>query len=147
MQSLVLFAAIGSLIFSAVQAVAKADLGIPKGITVPALVSGTPERDSETAKAAPFVGDCFSFRGRAQFFNGNPSLRIWRVGTKSYIGVSDYRCGALPTAFEKEMKTFGDIVYGDFTVCPLSKFKKGEMQFACIRDVKIRSVVHNNRKD
>jgi hypothetical protein len=115
-------------------------LGMPLSADVTPTVDASISATASTTSA--YVGECFTFHGRAQFYNGNPSLRIWKIGTKSIVGISDHRCNSQPDNLSKVLKHWGDIVYGDFTVCPLSKFKKGEMQFACIQSVRITAVEH-----
>src|SRR5579872_4874372 len=36
---------------------------------------------------AEIVGACFEVRGRLSFWNGAPSARIWRVGTRRVLGI------------------------------------------------------------
>jgi hypothetical protein len=44
---------------------------------------------SRTCQSDPdLVGACFTVHGRLSAFNGNPTFRIWRIGTKRYLGVS-----------------------------------------------------------
>src|SRR5512139_1731028 len=37
------------------------------------------------------IGPCFTARGRMNYWNGAPSVRIWRVGTNRILGVTGYR--------------------------------------------------------
>lgn len=84
------------------------------------------------------VGRCFSVRGRLSLYNGTPSVRLWRVGTRRILGVTDTEESsgrperpALPESimeqlgWEKEM-------YGDFVVCPLTRSRPGVMQMVCV---------------
>ncbi len=104
--------------------------------------NGFGKTDASKVAEPGYVGECFSFHGRAQFANGNPSFRIWRIGTKSYVAIPDDRCSALPENLSKLMQKSGDMVYGDFSVCPLSKFKKGNLQFVCVQSVRVTAVEH-----
>src|SRR5258707_2340412 len=37
------------------------------------------------------IGKCFRVHGRLSTYNGNPAVRLWRVGTRRDLGVSDQR--------------------------------------------------------
>jgi hypothetical protein len=84
---------------------------------------------SQACKADPdIIGDCFSFRGRLAMYNGNPTLRIWSVGTTRILGTRD---DPLPGELEKRMNR--DIeTWGNFTICPYTREKPGVMQIICI---------------
>ncbi len=82
------------------------------------------------------VGACFTFRGRMSSWNGAPSVRIWRVGTKRILGVSEQRfrlegfCN-LPPGLNSRL-SFETDLFGDFTVCPFTAEKPGEMEMVCV---------------
>jgi hypothetical protein len=62
------------------------------------------------------------------------------------LGVTESRCvepdcGRVPPEVEK-LVTWDNEVYGDFLVCPFTKFKPGHMQFVCIDSAK-HLVVHS----
>src|SRR5439155_26631041 len=42
------------------------------------------------------VGDCFRVHGRLAYYNGNPSFRIWRIGTDRILGVQDDEAPIVP---------------------------------------------------
>ena len=42
------------------------------------------------------IGKCFSVHGRLSTYNGNPAVRLWRIGTRRVLGVSDQRFLACP---------------------------------------------------
>ena len=99
------------------------------------------------------IGDCFTFEGRPSLFNGNPSLRIWRIGTKRILGVHEIineTTGEEPCIPENLKKAINDNfsieVYGEFTVCPLTKAEPGVMQMVCVDSVKITKVVNLDNK-
>jgi hypothetical protein len=76
------------------------------------------------------VGPCFSVHGRLAGANGNPSVRIWRIGTKRILGVDDdYE---LPPSLRNCGWGGPRSMYGDFHVCPLSREQPGVMQFVCV---------------
>jgi hypothetical protein len=70
------------------------------------------------------------------YSNGTPSVRIWRVGTKRILGVSEQRfrldgfCN-LPPDLAGKLSWETDL-FGDFTVCPLTEEKPGRMQMVCV---------------
>jgi hypothetical protein len=74
------------------------------------------------------IGACFKLRGRLSAWNGSPTLRIWRVGTKRMLGTQD---GPLPENLAKQMD-WGVEAWGDFEVCPYTKERPGVMQSVCI---------------
>jgi hypothetical protein len=94
------------------------------------------------------VGKCFSVRGRLSTYNGNPSVRLWRIGTKRMLGVSDQRFSLpgyrnLPENLAKQLDGENEIL-GDFLVCPFTRSRPGEMQLMCIESAK--NVVVKKRK-
>ena len=108
------------------------------GLSVPALADGTP-----CAKSRVIVGQCFVVRGQMFFPNGNPSVRISRLGTKRILGVldgakSDASDDVLPADLRSKLGPEWDKfdVYGDFDVCPLAPERPGHMQFVCLKDAR-----------
>lgn len=99
------------------------------------------------------VGPCFRVRGRAALYNGNPTVRIWRVGTMRLLGVSASRCEPparrrrwsadydaddeppacepLPAAVRAALD-WEHPVFADFTLCPLTPLRPGVMQMVCV---------------
>ncbi|MGA2631079.1 MAG: hypothetical protein ABSG54_12805 [Terriglobia bacterium] len=77
------------------------------------------------------IGACFKFHGRLSFWNGTPSARIWRIGTKRILGV---RNEILPKDVNPHMD-FGVEAFGNFTVCPFTEERPGEMQMVCVEAV------------
>jgi len=89
------------------------------------------------------VGRCFTVHGRLSVYNGNPSIRLWRIGTKRMLGVRDPEevsggGPGLPTIpdYIREKLNFDKNVYGDFMVCPLTRSEPGRMQIICIESGK-----------
>ena len=96
----------------------------------------------QPCKSDPDIVDaCFTVRGRASVWNGSPSLRIWRVGTKRILG--DHEDWALPEDLAAHMD-WGVEAWGDFEVCPFAHEKPGEMQMVCIESAK--NVVYRDGK-
>ncbi len=85
-------------------------------------------------KANPYqVAPCFTVHGRLTINVGSPSARIWRIGTKRILGVSERysQVRQVPQSLEEKLKP--DVaIYGDFEVCPFTKDRPGEMQLVCI---------------
>ena len=108
---------------------------------------------------------CYWTRGRLNFYEGDPSYRIWKVGTKRILGI--YSGPAMmkssPASFEKDGEdpefppnldgvfdaeyryrvttnsshvNLIDPVFADFELCPLNPEREGEMQFSCIESAK-----------
>lgn len=86
------------------------------------------------------VGRCFTVYGRLSIYNGAPALRIWRVGTRRMLGVSEQRFSEsgyrnVPVNLEKEINQDVEI-FGDYLLCPFTRSKPDEMQLVCIESVK-----------
>jgi hypothetical protein len=105
-----------------------------------------------SCKTPAISASCYWTHGRltAQV-NGNPSFRLWKVGTKRVLGIyrgpSVDRAGLdsegpeLPANVEKQLARskdpiFPDRVFADFEVCPLEPEKEGSMQAVCIESAK-----------
>ena len=109
--------------------------------------AGGDEGGSEPYRCATrpdVVGPCVDLRGRLSFWNGAPSARIWPVATKRLLGV---HADVLPPALDAEMtrfdpqQRFDTEAWARFTVCPLTRYRIGHMQFVCIeawRDLSFR---------
>lgn len=95
------------------------------------------------------VGKCFAVRGRMSLWNGNPSIRIWRVGTKRMLGVSEQRfrleshCNLPPTIAERIQ--LGTDLLADFAVCPFTEEKPGEMQLVRVDGATHMSVLKSGK--
>jgi hypothetical protein len=87
-------------------------------------------------------GSSFNVHGRLSFWNGNPSRRIWIIGTKRMLGVREET--PLPENIDKLLVKFDDEIYGDFVVCPLTKSKKGSMQIVCVQSA--NNLIKKKRK-
>ena len=82
-------------------------------------------------KSPNIVEACFETRGRISAANGNPGLRMWKVGTKRILGILGYEDPIIPNKL-KEYLGFGVEIYGDYLVCPFTKEKKNHMQMVCV---------------
>lgn len=90
---------------------------------------------------------CYWTRGRLSFYNGNPSYRLWKVGTHRILGIYsgpgfekryalDSRNPELPSNVERAFRTPYSQIFGEFEVCPLEPEVAGTMQAACIESAK-----------
>ena len=83
------------------------------------------------AESNLIVEACWNVRGRVAPYNGNPTVRIWPVGSNRMLGVRDAEPPLLPPALGK-MLSWDAYVYADLKVCPLTNARKGRMQIVCI---------------
>ena len=87
------------------------------------------------------IGPCFTVHGRLSLYNGNPSVRIWIIGTKRLLGVVDYENSretehpVLPGKISEALRWHSN-VFGDFVVCPVSRYKRGWMQFVYVKSAR-----------
>ncbi len=70
------------------------------------------------------------------FYNGAPSVRIWRVGTRRILGVSEQRFAVegycnLPAAIASRLSWDSDL-FADLVVCPFTHERPGVMQLLCV---------------
>lgn len=105
---------------------------------------------------------CYWTHGRLMIANGNPSLRIWRIGTHRMLGIfsgpshypprtiADDEDPELPPELDRayaadnraRKKATGTMwalpppTFADFEVCPLKPVPKGWMQPVCIESAK-----------
>lgn len=102
--------------------------------------AGEPRQTAQTpekpCRAQPrLVGKCFHVRGRLSLYNGAPTIRLWRAGTRRMLGVSasyaEAGYSSIPAEIERQLKWDVD-VWGDFEVCPFTPRRPGEMQMICI---------------
>ena len=92
-----------------------------------------PLADPQPCKGNPgLVGKCFTVHGRMRAYNGNPTFRIWPIGTKRLIGVTGAKPGEEPIMPENLACGFDCDVVADFELCPFSQSKPGVMQRTCI---------------
>ena len=99
---------------------------------------------------------CYWTRGRLAVANGNPSYRLWRIGTDRLFGIYsgpnvfdhqseskyalDNEAPELPSNVEDALwrsvkGAWLNVVYADFEVCPLNQ-KPEAMQAVCIESAK-----------
>jgi hypothetical protein len=91
----------------------------------------------KTCKEHPMLsGQCYKVRGRMNLANGTPSVRIWPVGTKRILGVSEGRFHLekyvnVPDELVQQL-TWDNAMFADFTVCPFTGDKPGVMRLVCV---------------
>jgi hypothetical protein len=76
------------------------------------------------------VGQCFLVHARYSNWNGNPTGRLWIIGTNRMLGIREDT--DLPPTLLKGLGEFDDTATGDFEVCPLTHEKPGVMQIVCV---------------
>ena len=69
-------------------------------------------------------------------YNGTPTVRIWPVGTKRILGISDYKFYVegyenIPKELLEQL-TWENAMYADFIVCPFADDKPGVMRLICV---------------
>jgi hypothetical protein len=85
------------------------------------------------------VGRCATIRGRFFVANGTPAIRIWPIGTRRLLGVTDGQGdpegqSTVPVNVKRLMglDAFSRDIYGSYEVCPLTRQMPGHMQTVCI---------------
>ena len=124
-------------------------LGLLLTSSVNVLAQSPVEAKEKSCREHPLLtGRCFTVRGRLSVYNGAPARRIWKVGTKRILGISEQRfsvAGYRNIPEDIESKISEDVaLYGDFLVCPFTRSKPGEMQLVCIDEAK--NLVVKNRE-
>ncbi|MGH7712611.1 MAG: hypothetical protein ACREOG_15070 [Gemmatimonadaceae bacterium] len=70
------------------------------------------------------------------YWNGAPTVRIWKVGSRRMLGVSEGRFKIegydnLPRGLAAHL-TWDTDLFGDFVVCPFTREQPGVMQLVCV---------------
>jgi hypothetical protein len=98
------------------------------------------------------LNEPFVVHGRLCAYNGNPTLRIWIVGSKRILGVSasegkeeEAMPKPLLDIFQDGDGWFTRELCGDFTVEPIQPDRKGHMRPVRILSVKNLVVVKNGK--
>lgn len=102
--------------------------------------TGTTETSLKPCRQQPrLVGKCFTVRGRLSLYNGAPTIRLWRAGTRRMLGVSGSYAEAgyssIPAEIERQLDWETE-VWGDFLVCPFTPQRPREMQMICLESGK-----------
>lgn len=80
------------------------------------------------------VGRCVLVHGRLRAYNGNPTFRIWPVGSTRLLGVTGAHPGQAPVMPHDLGASSDRDIYADFTVCPFTHQVPGTMQRVCIEN-------------
>ncbi len=86
------------------------------------------------------AGSCFELQGVLRLWNGNPTYRISRNGTKRILGVLCDEDPIIPANLKEWLNDPTNAQWdrefrGTYEVCPFTKSKPGVMQFVCIEKV------------
>jgi hypothetical protein len=91
-----------------------------------------------SSSATVFAGECFTVHGRLSLYNGNPGVRIWRIGTGRVLGV--HNCNGdfdsedvLPANIHAFWRNGDNDIFGDFVVCPFRRDRPGRMRPVCLK--------------
>jgi hypothetical protein len=90
-------------------------------------------QNSKLSSTQSWNDSSFTVHGRLQFYNGNPGCRIWIIGTNHLLGINEELSDKgenpdMPDSL-KHLLEWGTLIYGDFKVHPISKYRSGEMQY------------------
>jgi hypothetical protein len=96
------------------------------------LLAASPEPIGACQSRQDLSGSCFVVHGRLRAYNGNPTFRIWPIGTRRLLGVTGPHPGEEPLMPAGLGCDFDHDVYADFEVCPFTAKKEGVMQRTCI---------------
>lgn len=108
-------------------------------LATPAFASESPGAPSNASKEChsdpKLVAACFKIRGRLSFYNGIPTVRIWKVGTKRMLGITEHlNSNGYATTPENllDKMNFETDMFADFMVCPYTKEDPEVMQLICV---------------
>jgi len=80
---------------------------------------------------AQLVDSCWTVRGRVGLYNGNPTVRIWPVGSSRILGVRHAEPQLVPPELGARL-AWDTNVFADLKVCPLTRQRAGAMQIVCV---------------
>lgn len=115
-----------------VKSLASAILALFLGLQ-PVVLDASDTETSSCRNDSRAIAACFQVHGRLSNWNGNPTRRIWIIGTKRMLGLREGT--ELPVALQKSLSDFDHEVYGDFEFCPFTPAKSGVMQVGCLAKV------------
>ena len=90
--------------------------------------------DKPCRESPAVIGRCFAIHGRMNFWNGTPSVRIWKVGSHRILGVSDRKVEGYSNIPDGPLQQLGwdTDLFADFLVCPFTSDQPGTMQLVCV---------------
>lgn len=103
------------------------------------LLAASGETGHPCASVPNLQGKCFVVRGRLRAYNGNPTFRIWPIGTKRLLGVTGVHPGETPIMPSDLGVSFDHDLYADFLVCPFTAEEPGIMRRVCIESATRRT--------
>jgi hypothetical protein len=112
-------------------------------ILLPVSLHASNDGNPSCRKDPRVVASCITVHGRLSNWNGNPTRRIWIVGTKRMLGVRDGT--GLPAPLGEALGDFDHEVYGNFEFCPFTAPKSGVMQVGCIAGVSSYKIEKHTR--
>ena len=105
------------------------------------LISAAPAVDGPSCKGNPALsGACFTVHGRLRAYNGNPTFRIWPIGTKRLLGVTGAEPGQEPILPQDLACGFDCDVFADFLVCPFTQDQPGVVRRVCVESASNRAI-------
>ena len=98
-------------------------------------------------KTPKIAAGCYWAHGRLSAANGNPTMRVWKIGTRRMLGIlsgpgaeksdpSDSLHPELPENVDRALKTVNTRIFANFEICPLEPEAAGKMQDVCIESAK-----------
>ena len=110
------------------------------GIVMPSPSAPIKSEEKSCRQHPQLTGKCFTVQGRLSVYNGAPAMRIWKVGTRRMLGISEQRFAVegyrnVPETIQNQLNQDVEI-FGDFLVCPFTRQKAGEMQMVCVEEGK-----------
>jgi hypothetical protein len=102
-------------------------------VLLPVVLDASNTETSSCRNDPRVIAACFQLHGRLSNWNGNPTRRIWIIGTKRMLGLRDGT--ELPAALQKSLSDFDHEIVGDFEFCPFTPQKSGVMQVGCLAKV------------
>jgi len=110
------------------------------GIVMPSPSAAIKSEEKSCRQHPQLAGKCFTVQGRLSVYNGAPAMRIWKVGTRRMLGISEQRFAVegyrnVPETIQNQLNQDVEI-FGDFLVCPFTRQKAGEMQMVCVEEGK-----------
>jgi hypothetical protein len=105
-----------------------------------ATASGEPRAEKPCREHPKLAGACFTLRGRMRLANGTPTVRIWPVGTRRLLLVSEGRFvvdgySNLPEEISRRLSWDSDL-FADFEVCPFTRPEPGVARLVCVESAK-----------
>ena len=98
------------------------------------------EKEKPCREHPAVTAPCFTLRGRLSMWNGNPTYRIWPVGTRRMLGISEGifdKPGYSNIPQDLQTKLSWDVnLFGDFVICPFQPDKPGRMRSVCVDSAK-----------